>query len=200
MAALPATRDEAETGDRRTLLADAALRVLETEGGRGLTHRAVDREAGLSEGSTSNHFGTREALLTGALHRLVELQEPMMQSLEVLVPYGPYDARRAAVLVAAQIDDWLQPERRGREVARYELSLEARRRPDFRAALNQVRSEFLVRTEELLPAAGCRTPRDHAPPLLATLDGLMVNQLFQPATRLSHEQIVDYLERLFATC
>jgi hypothetical protein len=134
------------------------------------------------------------------LHRLVELEEPMMQSLEALVPYGPYDARRAAELVAAQIDDWLQPERRGREVARYELFLEARRRPEFRAALNKVRSEFLVRTEELLPAAGCRTPREHAPPLLATLDGLMVNQLFQPATQLSHEQIVDYLERLFATC
>ena len=200
MAALSETHGQTETSDRRTLLADAALRVLEADGGRGLTHRAVDREAGLSEGSTSNYYGTREALLTGALHRLVELEEPMMQSLEALVPYGPYDARRAAELVAAQIDDWLQPERRGREVARYELSLEARRRPEFRAALNQVRSEFLLRTEQLLPAAGCRTPREHAPPLLATLDGLMVNQLFQPATHLSHEDIVDYLERLFATC
>jgi DNA-binding transcriptional regulator YbjK len=190
----------AEITDRRTVVADAALTVLEVEGGRGLTHRRVDREAGLVEGSTSNYFSTREALLTGALHRLVELEEPTMKALEALVPYGPYDARRAAELVTAQIHGWLEPERRGREVARYELSLEARRRPEFRAALNEVRTQFLARTEELLPAVGCRSPREHAPPLLAALDGLMVNQLLQPATTLSREQIVGYLERLFATC
>jgi DNA-binding transcriptional regulator YbjK len=191
---------QADTTDRPTLVADAALRVLELEGGRGLTHRRVDREAGLPEGSTSNYFGSREALLTGALHRLVELEEPMMRALEALVPYGPYDAREAAELVAAQISSWLEPERRGREVARYELSLEARRRPEFLAALNEVRAEFLLRTEELLPAAGCVAPHEHAPPMLAALDGLMVNQLFHPSTALSPGEVVDFLERLFETC
>lgn len=42
---------------------DAGLRVLAARGLRGLTHRAVDHEAGMPEGSTSNDFRTRQALI-----------------------------------------------------------------------------------------------------------------------------------------
>jgi DNA-binding transcriptional regulator YbjK len=191
---------QTEMRDRRTLVADAALRVLEAEGGRGLTHRAVDREAGLAQGSTSNYCGTREALLTAALHRLVELEQPTIRAMEALLPYGPFEPRRAAELVWEQLSEWLQPERLGLAVARTELWLEARRRPEFSAALDEVRREYLLRAEHLLPAVGCTRPHDHAPQLLAALDGLMLNQIFQPATRLSTEQTIDHLERLFATC
>lgn len=189
-----------EIQGRRELIADVALRVLEAEGGRGLTHRAVDREAGLPEGSTSNYFPTREALLTAAMLRLVELDGPAVRAMEDLVPGGPYEPRRAAELVAEMIGGMLSPERAPLAVARYELVLEARRRPEFKAAFNEVRREFLLLTERLLPAAGCTQPREHAPELLALLDGLMVNQLFQPATVLSELEIVDYLERFFASC
>ena len=68
------------------------------------------------------------------------------------------------------------------------------------AAFNEVRREFLLLTEQLLPAAGCTQPREHAPELLALLDGLLVNQLFQPATVLSEAEMVDYLERFFISC
>lgn len=189
-----------EVGDRREWIADAALRVLEADGGRGLTHRAVDREAGLAEGSTSNYFPTREALLTAAMLRLVEFDRPAVRAMEDLVPGGPYEPRRAAELVAEMIRGMLSPQRAPLAVARYELVLEARRRPEFQAAFNQVRREFLLLTEQLLPAAGCTRPREHAPELLALLDGLMVNQLFQPATELSEAEVVDYLERFFASC
>ena len=40
--------------DRRTLLLDAALELVGTQGMRGLTHRAVDAAAGLPPGSTSS--------------------------------------------------------------------------------------------------------------------------------------------------
>ena len=39
---------------RRRLLVNAAIEVVAANGLRGLTHRAVDREAGLPEGSCSS--------------------------------------------------------------------------------------------------------------------------------------------------
>ena len=44
---------------------DAATKVVADQGLRGLTHRAVDREAGLSEGSCSAYYRTRQALQLG---------------------------------------------------------------------------------------------------------------------------------------
>lgn len=186
--------------DRRELIAEAALEVLEADGGRGLTHRAVDRRAGLPQGSTSNYFQTREALLTAALVRLVELERPSVRAMEALVPDGPYEPHRAAELVAEQVHGWLTPERAGLALARYELFLEARRRPKFQLALDEVRREYLLLAEQLLPTAGCSDPHRHAPQLLALLDGLVLNQLLQPATELSDDGLVDQLERFFATC
>ncbi len=191
---------ETTSGDRRELIADAALAVLEADGGRGLTHRAVDRRAELAEGSTSNYFATREALLTAALRRLVELERPAVEAMQALVPDGPYEPHRAAELVAAQVRSWLEPERAGLALARYELFLEARRRPGFQLELDRVRREYLELVERLLPTAGCRDPRRHAPQLLALLDGLVLNQLLQPATELSDEALVDLLERFFSAC
>lgn len=50
---------------RQSVLLTAAVRVVATHGLRGLTHRAVDREAGLPEGTCSAYMRTRVALLTG---------------------------------------------------------------------------------------------------------------------------------------
>jgi len=186
--------------NRRAAIADAALAVLDAEGGRGLTHRAVDRQAGLPQGSTSNYFQTREALLTAALMRLVELERPSVEAMQALVPDGPYEPHRAAELVADLVRSWLTPERSGLAVARYELFLEARRRPTFQLALDEVRREYLRLVEQLLPTAGCRDPRGHAPQLLALLDGLVLNQLLQPATELPEDGLVEQLERFFASC
>ena len=155
---------------------------------------------GLPQGSTSNYFKTREALLTAALHRLVEFEQPSVRAMEALVPDGPYAPPEAARLVADLVRSWLTPERSGLALARYELFLEARRRPEFQLALDEVRREYLLLVEQLLPTAGCRDPHAHAPQLLALLDGLVLNQLLQPATELPDDGLVEQLERFFRTC
>src|SRR5690606_41993673 len=62
----------AENRVRRDRLSDAAIEVLASQGGRGLTHRTVDRTAGLPEGTAKNYFPTRDGLLQAAAERCVE--------------------------------------------------------------------------------------------------------------------------------
>jgi DNA-binding transcriptional regulator YbjK len=62
--------------ERRRLLADAGLRVLAESGARGLTHRAVDTEAGVPSGTASNYFRSRDALLGALGERIFERFAP----------------------------------------------------------------------------------------------------------------------------
>ena len=71
---------------------------------------------------------------------------------------------------------------------------------ELRNALDQVRREYVLLVEQLLPTAGCRDPHTHAPQLLALIDGLVLNLLLQPATELPDDGLVEQLERFFATC
>jgi DNA-binding transcriptional regulator YbjK len=80
---------------RPHLVADAAVTVLARDGLRGLTHRAVDAEARLPDGSTSNCFRSRTALLEAIVSRLEELDlaaltagpEPDLTSLPAVAAY-----------------------------------------------------------------------------------------------------------------
>ena len=55
-------REPLELSARRRQILDAAVTVLATQGWRGLTHRAIDRAAGLAEGSSSAYYRSRSAL------------------------------------------------------------------------------------------------------------------------------------------
>lgn len=59
--------------ERKQALVEAAVRVISRHGLRGLTHRAVDREADVPLGSTSYHARTRKALLSMIVDWLVAM-------------------------------------------------------------------------------------------------------------------------------
>ena len=65
--------------DRRTELMDAALAVVAEKGMKGLTHRAVDAAAHLPEGTTSNYYRNRAALVEAVLERMLELDAALLQ-------------------------------------------------------------------------------------------------------------------------
>ncbi|MFI5491905.1 TetR/AcrR family transcriptional regulator [Actinoplanes sp. NPDC051859] len=75
--------------DRRRALTDAGLRVLALCGARGLTHRAVDAEAGVPTGTASNYFRTRDALLGALGERIMERFAPDPAVLDVLSQRTP---------------------------------------------------------------------------------------------------------------
>lgn len=156
---------------RRTAIADAAIQTIAREGMRGFTHRAVDRTAGLAEGSTSYYFRTRDALLTAAMARMAELDLADVGE----VPEG-LDPDTMATLMCAVVTRWLTTGRE-RALARYELTLEATRRPTLQERLRVHGASFRALTERTLAAAGAPDPAFRAGTLVSYLDGLVLHQL-----------------------
>jgi DNA-binding transcriptional regulator YbjK len=176
--------------DRRTLIADAIIETLARVGSRGLTHRAVDETAGLPPGSTSYYLRTRASLLEAAVGRLAELDSAAVAPLE----------GRPLALVLSQVLDQLLTSDRARLLARYELSLEAVRRPELRHLLatgtRQVRDVICARLTE----QGVADPDRIAGDVLAMLDGLLfaeVTATHGPAR--SREQLRHSIERVLVS-
>ena len=155
---------------RRTEVADAAITTLAREGARGLTHRAVDRTAGLPEGSTSYYFRTRQALLQAVVERLAERDVAELPAL----PHGDLGAfaDATAALIHASLTTG-----RDRQLARYELTLEATRRPELRAVLLTAGARVRRVVAELLGSAGVAEPELHAHDFTAFIDGLLFDQI-----------------------
>lgn len=156
------------------MIADTAIATLAREGMRGFTHRAVDRAAGLPEGSTSYYFRTRAALVFATLARMAELDTLDLGDLPNLG--GKVDVETLTDLTTAVLVRWLT-EGRERTLARYELSLEATRRPELRAMMAEFGSTFRHMAETVLAAAGASEPRRRGHALVAFVDGLVLHQL-----------------------
>ena len=77
---------------RRTTIAAAALEVLATGGLRSLTHREVDRVAGLPPGSTANVYGTRRELIAGLVESLERVDAESLQRKDPHFPPNDIEA------------------------------------------------------------------------------------------------------------
>jgi AcrR family transcriptional regulator len=209
---------------RTRQVGDAAIAVLADQGARGLTHRAVDQAAGLPPGTTSNYARTREALLTLALTRIAELDaaegaaglyetgisengmpENGMSGSELA------DGRSGAgaALSPGRLADglaWMvhrmvtEPEARRRARARFELALEATRRPELRAAYYEMGRRFRVQVARLLAASGSAEPERDAWTLIAWLEGTAFYALAGAGTTAAPalDVLRDQLTRLLA--
>jgi DNA-binding transcriptional regulator YbjK len=155
---------------RRTDIVDAAISTLAREGMRGLTHRAVDRTAGLPEGSCSYYFRTRQALLQATVERLAELDSTEIPAI------GDGDPGAIAAVAAGLIESWLNTGR-ARQLARYELALEATRRPELRNALVTSGAGIRALVADRFAAAGISEPQRRAADFVAFLDGLLFDQI-----------------------
>ncbi|MFI9823489.1 TetR/AcrR family transcriptional regulator [Streptomyces sp. NPDC052013] len=155
---------------RADLVADAALALLAERGMRGLTHRAVDEAAGLPQGSTSNLARTRQALLELAVRRLAEREARVLGLHEMPDPAAGTGSLVDALALATH-----RALTRNRELtlARYELALEATRRPELRAYFDAAGARFRDQLTALVTAMGSTDPERHALSLIAWADGLM---------------------------
>ena len=190
-------------GGRARQVADAAIAVLADHGGRGLTHRAVDQAAGLPPGTTSNYARTREALLTLALTRIAELDATEgaagLYGSEISgggVSGGGLAEGLAWMLHRMITDDGM----RRRVRARFELALEANRRPELRAAYDEMGRRFRAEAARLLAASGSAEPERDAWTLIAWLEGTAFYALAGAGTKAAPplDVLRDQLARLLA--
>ncbi|MGB3330861.1 MAG: hypothetical protein WBA46_17995, partial [Thermomicrobiales bacterium] len=177
-------------------LMDAGLRIVAQAGMRGLTHRAVDREAGVPAGTTSNYARTR-AELVGALgtRSFERLAPPSLEpdperppSLETAIWYVQQIAHR----VLAEPDLM---------IALFELRLEARRHPDLRATLQETlargyATDVLFNQRAGLPGGAWEIALLHF-----AIDGLMLDQLtvsIGPGMESVDATVADLVRRILA--
>jgi DNA-binding transcriptional regulator YbjK len=170
--------------DRQDAIADAAIHLVATRGLRGLTHRAVDTEAGLPPGSTSYYLRTRNALLTACVSRM------LTRDVSAMPPVG---ADPLELLVGMTVG--LARDRPDDLVARYELSLEASRQPELRAAITEGGRQLRAMLARLLDGLGVPEPEAAAWPVAAMMDGLMYDRVAGAGATLSPEAFETAVRR-----
>jgi DNA-binding transcriptional regulator YbjK len=163
--------------ERRVQLADAGLRVLAHSGARGLTHRAVDAEAEVAIGTTSNYFRSRDLLLGALAERILvriapdpDRLEPLAgvePSVDLMVTYVGYIHER---LTAA-------PEL---TLALFELRLEATRRPALAEILGATLRGSYAQDVDFNEGAGLPGGAFEIALLHFAVDGFLLDQLTTP--------------------
>ncbi|MGW0478925.1 TetR/AcrR family transcriptional regulator [Nonomuraea sp. NPDC003214] len=178
---------------RSEAVAEAAITLLAERGMRGLTHRAVDEAAGLPPGSTSNLARTRAALLELTLSRLTELETEVFA--DGLVGRPPTAAELPDLLARVL---HIQLRDRRRTLARYELALEATRRPELRRIYDRAGRRFRDPAVALLAAAGSADPVRHGQRLVAFGEGIMFDAIAGAGTEPSLDDLREAVAELLA--
>ncbi len=170
--------------DRPAAIAAAAVRVIARDGLRALTHRAVDREAGIPQGSTSYYASTRRALLAHtidhlALRTLDEAGRAVAQ-LDAVEPAAERAARARQLaalaagflaLLAGRADDMR---------ARYALLIDLAPDDELHVRLaggSVVQETVAPAIARVLERFGAATPERRAVELLRLADALTLSRI-----------------------
>lgn len=173
---------------RVTQLLEAGVEVVAAQGLRGLTHRAVDRQAGLPEGSCSAYLRTRLALLTALAEHVSARVADDIRTLTAVISQKPGDAEHAISETSRLFVGWLgHPELLQ---TRLELALEGHRQPQLATVSSTWSRQLLEIVAEVMVRAGHSDPVDRASTLIAAMDGVLMQTLREPA-----EQQQAFVER-----
>ncbi|MEV4565642.1 TetR/AcrR family transcriptional regulator [Nonomuraea sp. NPDC049419] len=181
---------------RSDVVADTAIALLAERGMRGLTHRAVDEAAGLPPGSTSNLARTRAALLELTLARLTEREAEALSGAYEGDYEGAYDPERLPARLAEALH--IQLSDSARTLARYELALEATRRPELRAIYDRAGRRFRDPAVAMLAALGSRDPVRHGRAMVAFAEGLLFDAIAGAGAVPTREELEQLVRELLA--
>jgi hypothetical protein len=188
--------DEATLAARRRLIAEAAVRLIDRDGLRALTQRAVDQELGLPMGTTSFYARTERQLVRLVVGLLAERTgadvggaPPRVTTVDEAVP-----------LLVAMAD--AVAERQADTRARFALSIDLTSDPDLHSFItygSPVRARLVALAEQLLTDLGAPNPASHAADLVALVNGLVFDRLAGPGVHEAHRARTDVVLRAYLT-
>lgn len=163
---------------RRREILDAAVVVLAGHGLKGLTHRGIDREAGLPEGSSSAYFRSRAALQLAVAEHVSDHLVHDVGALSDTLTAGDHSVEGAVRETGALFRRWLsRPEL---VLARLELTLAATRDEELAAAMAGWRAQLVELVRRTLQAGGRPDDATRAATVVAALDGVLLAALQRP--------------------
>jgi DNA-binding transcriptional regulator YbjK len=176
--------------ERRQVLLDATLGVIEQEGLEGVTHRRVADAAGVPLAATTYYFSSKEDLMQAAMEELIERESANLRSIgELVVGGGALSVQDGVEAVIAWQSELLRNHRMQR-FAELELYLRVARtaprptdRPDWPHAFHEV-------TSAILETMGVEDPEREANAMVALIHGLVLHGLISKDP--------DYIDTVFA--
>ncbi len=183
--------------ERRLLLLDTTLRLIANGGTDAVSHRAVADLAGVSLGSTTYWFASRQVMMREALEHFARTEIDSLHD-RLSGVLGKRLSRRALVdqftaHLVAQLGD-----ERWRTAAQYALLAEAARDPEVERVCREWTTAWNEALAEVFDSLGVRAPDLEARMFLAMLDGLLINELATPTEDVEHTVIRPALEAWFA--
>lgn len=150
---------------------DAAVQLVAHGGLRALTHARVDERAGLPRGSTSNHFRSRAALLSGVVDWIIE-----SEGSEVGVTFSEASA---ASFVDALCDlfGYVTQSNRPMTTARLVLFMEASHDDALREAVSRGRASMESAMVGVVTRLGASDPAVAAAAVMACIEGLILHRI-----------------------
>jgi AcrR family transcriptional regulator len=149
----------------RQALLDAAITVVAQRGLRGLTYRAVAKAARLSYGLVSHHFGSRDALISEALASTVDT----LERATIDRPGGIEDFAGELAAFISENEDLL--------AFQYELTMEARRRPELSPDIQKMYTDVLETMRTRFGEFGLPDDEAFTWFALAAIDGMILQQV-----------------------
>lgn len=184
-------------GQRREEILRATIRLIGERGADAVTHRAVAEEAGVPLSATTYYFASKEELLEQTLLLAAREETERLERLVLDIAPLSLSVEEWAAAVGGQIagDVAADP---AKHVALFELGLEATRRDPLRAELQRWQDAHLRLAEVGCRSIGSDQPEIDARVIVATLTGLMLQQLAGGRADFETAVMRPTLERLFA--
>ena len=166
---------------RQERLLSAGVRVVAHSGLRGLTHRAVDAEAGLPQGSCSAYMRTRLALLTRLTEYVTaQFALDLTDLTQRIEDHGEVDGYVVRETVA-MLRSWL--EEPDLLLVRIELTIEGARQPAVNEILLEQGSQLVGIVEHAMASTGKEPDPVRAQTLIAAVDGVLLRAVRESADR-----------------